>query len=164
MSAVAQIAPSTLPPSPCRRDTARAMSQENVEVVRKGIEAWNQHDGDLWLSYAAPDVEWMPAGPAAVESTVYRGHDEVAGGFNAIWQTWEVFHLEETEIRDLGDSVLWLGHVKIRGSASHIDLDQEFAFHTRLQDGQVIAVRSFLGWREALEAVGLSEQDAHADS
>ena len=140
------------------------MSQENVEVVRKGIEAWNQHDGDLWLSYAAPDVEWMPAGPAAVESTVYRGHDEVASGFDAIWQTWELFHFEETEIRDLGDSVLWLGHVKMRGSASQIDLDQEFAFHTRLQDGKVIAVRSFLRWREALEAVGLSEQDAHADS
>ena len=54
------------------RDTARAMSQENVEIVREGIEAWNQHDADLWLSNAAPDVEWMPAGPAAVERTVYR--------------------------------------------------------------------------------------------
>jgi ketosteroid isomerase-like protein len=140
------------------------MSQENVEVVRKGIDAWNQHDAGLWLSNAAPDVEWMPAGPAAVERTVYRGHDEVAGGFNAIWQTWEVFNLEEGEFRDLGDSVLWLGRVKMRGSASHVELDQEFAMLIRLRDGQVITVRSFLAWREALEAVGLSEQDAHADS
>ena len=133
------------------------MSQENVEVVRKGIEAWNQHDADLWLSYAAPDVEWMPAGPAAVESTVYRGHDEVAGGFNAIWQTWEVFNFEEGEFRDLGDSVLWLGRVKMRGSASHVELDQEFAALIRLREGQVVTVRAFLVWREALEAVGLSE-------
>ena len=133
------------------------MSQENVEIMRKGMYAWNQHDAGLWLSYAAPDVEWMPAGPAAVERTVYRGHDEVASGFAAIWQTWEVFHLEEAQIRDLGDSVLWLGRVKLRGSASQIDLDQEFAAHTRLQDGQVIAVRTFLTWREALEAAGLSE-------
>jgi ketosteroid isomerase-like protein len=71
------------------------MSQENVEIVRKGIEAWNQHDADLWLSYAAPDIEWAPAGPAAVERTVYRGHDEVASGFAAIWETWDVFHFEE---------------------------------------------------------------------
>src|SRR6266513_2356179 len=106
------------------------------------MEAWNQHDADLWLSYAAPDVEWMPAGPAAVERTVYRGHDEVASGFAAIWETWDLFQLEEAQI----------------------PLYQEFAVHTRLRDGQVITVRSFLAWREALEAVGLSEQDAHADS
>ena len=133
------------------------MSQENVEIVREGIEAWNQHDADLWLRNAAPDVEWMPAGPAAVELTVYRGHDEVASGFAAVFQTWDVFHLEEAQIRDLGDSVLWLGRVKMRGSASQIDLDQEFAVHTRLQDGQVITVRTFLAWREALEALGLAE-------
>jgi hypothetical protein len=68
-----------------------------------------------------------------------------------------VFHLEEAQIRDLGDSVLWLGRVKIRGSASHIDLDQEFAVHIWLQDGQVTSVRSFLAWQEAVEAVGLKE-------
>jgi ketosteroid isomerase-like protein len=107
------------------------MSRENLEIVRKGIEAWNRHDPDLWLSYAAPDIEWMPAGPAAVERSVYRGHDEVASGFAAVWQTWDVFHFEEGQIRDPGDSVLWLGRVKMRGGASHIDLDQEFAVHTR---------------------------------
>ena len=133
------------------------MSQENVEVVRKGIEAWNQHDADLWLSYAAADVEWMPAGPATVERSVYRGRDEVASGFAAVWQTWELFQLEEHQVRDLGDAVLWLGRVKMRGGASQLDLDQEFAVHTRLHEGQVIAVRSFLGWREALDAVGLAE-------
>ena len=103
------------------------MSQENVEIMRKGMDAWNQHDVGLWLSYAAPDVEWMPAGPAAVERTVYRGHDEVASGFAAIWETWDLFQLEEAQIRDLGDSVLWLGRVKMRGSASQIPLYQEFA-------------------------------------
>ena len=133
------------------------MSHENVEIMRKGIEAWNQHDVDLWLSYAAPDIEWAPAGPAAVERIVYRGHDEVASGFAAIWETWDVFHFEESEIRDLGDSVLWLGRVRMRGRASHIDLDQEFAVHARLQDGQVTTVHTFLAWREALEASGLAE-------
>ena len=38
------------------------MSQEDVEVVRNGIAAWNQRDADLWLSYAAPEIEWLPAG------------------------------------------------------------------------------------------------------
>jgi ketosteroid isomerase-like protein len=133
------------------------MSQENVEVVRRGVEAWNQHDADLWLSDAAPEVEWMPAGPATVESTVYRGHEEVAAGFAAVWETWEEFRCQESEVRDLGDSVLWLGRVKMKAGASHVELDQEFAIHALLRDGKVTAVRSFLAYEEALKAVGLSE-------
>jgi ketosteroid isomerase-like protein len=131
------------------------MSRENVEAVQKGIAAWNQRDAAMWLSYAAPDIEWMPAGPAAVEGVVYRGHDEVAKGFESVWQTWEEFHFEESEIRDLGESVLWLGHVKMRGAASHVELDQEFAVHFVPRDGKFGTVRAFLVWRDALTAVGL---------
>jgi ketosteroid isomerase-like protein len=133
------------------------MSHENVEVVRRGVEAWNQHDGDLWLSYAAPEIEWMPAGPASVERTVYRGYEEVRAGFAAIWETWEEFRFEESEVRDLGNSVLWLGRVKMKGGASQLELDQEFAIHSALHDGKVTAVHTFLAWNEALEAAGLSE-------
>jgi len=78
------------------------MSRENVKVVRRGVEAWNQRDADLWLSYATPEIEWMPAGPATVERTVYRGYEEVATGFATVWGTWEEFRLQESEVRDLG--------------------------------------------------------------
>lgn len=43
------------------------MSRKNVDEVRRNIEAWNQGDADLSLSYASPEIEWMPVGPAAVE-------------------------------------------------------------------------------------------------
>ena len=133
------------------------MSQEDVEIVRKGIEAWNRRDAELWLSYANPEIEWMPAGPAAVEGTLYRGYEEVASGFASVWETWEEFRFEESEVRDLGESVLWLGRVKMRGRASHVELDQEFAVHFVLRGGNVITVRAFLAWRGALAAVGLSD-------
>ena len=132
------------------------MSQENVEILRKGIAAWNQRDADLWLSYAAPEIEWLPAGPAAVDSTVYRGYEECARGFAAVWETWAVFEFQEGEVRDLGDSVLWLGRVKMRGSASQVELDQEFAVYSLLCNGKVTRTLTFLSWQEALEAVGLA--------
>src|ERR1700730_5985882 len=108
------------------------MSQANLEVVRKAIEAWNQREADLLLSYAAPEIEWMPAGPAAVESAVYRGYDEVANAYAAVWDTWDLFQFDGGEVRDLGDSALWLGRGKMRGSGSHVELDQEFAVQWRL--------------------------------
>jgi hypothetical protein len=131
------------------------MSEENVEIVRNGIAAWNRRDAQLWLTYAAPEIEWVPAGPAAVEQATYSGYDEVARGLAAVWETWEVFAFAEGEVRDLGDSVLWLGHVKMRGGTSHVELDQEFALHSLLGDGKFIRVQAFLSWREALEAAGL---------
>ena len=133
------------------------MSQVNVELVRKGIAAWNQRDADLWLSYAAPEIEWLPAGPAAVESAVYRGYDEVASAYAKVWETWAVFELHECEVRDLGDSVLWLGRVKMQGRGSGVELDQEFAAHAVMSDGKVSRTQSFLSWQQALESVGLED-------
>jgi ketosteroid isomerase-like protein len=133
------------------------MSQEDVERVRSAVEAWNRRDADLWTTYAAPEVEWMPAGPAAVEGTVYRGYEEVASGLESVWQTWDEVSFEESEVRDLGEAVLWLGRLKLRGATSGVELDQEFAVRFGLRDRQLVTVQAFLGWQAALEAVERSE-------
>lgn len=133
------------------------MSPENVEIVRSGIAAWNRRDAQLWLTYTAPEIEWVPAGPAAVESAVYKGYDEVARGLAAVWDTWEVFEFAESEVRELGDSVLWLGHVKMRGGTSRVEFDQEFALYSLLRDGKIIRVQAFRLWRAALEAAGVAD-------
>jgi ketosteroid isomerase-like protein len=132
------------------------LSQANIEIVRRGIEAWNRRDAQLWVTYAAPEIEWVPAGPAAVERPVYTGYDEVSQGLAAVWDTWDVFEFGESEMRDLGDSVLWLGRVRMRGRTSHVELDQEFALHSLVSEGRFIRVQAFLSWPEALEAVGLA--------
>ena len=124
---------------------------------RRGFEAWNRRDVDGWLDDTAPDFEWSPASPAAVERNVYRGEEEVRQAFAEIWEIWEVFRLEESEIRDLGGSLVWLGHVHARGRTSHVELDHEFAAHILLRDDEAIRSEGFLTWQEALEAAGLSE-------
>ena len=133
------------------------MSRANVELLRKGIDALNRRDVDLWLDYAAPEIEWLPAGPAAVEREVYRGYDQMRSGLTAAWETWDVFEFQEDQVRDLGDSALWLGRIKMHGSASGVELDQEFAVHGVVRDGKFILIHTFLSWQEALEVVGLRE-------
>jgi ketosteroid isomerase-like protein len=133
------------------------MSQENVEVVRRAIDAWNRHDPDSGLRLLAADVEWLPASPAAVDSSVYVGHEEVRRGFEAIWDTWDEFRFEEKEVRDLGDAVLWLGTVQMRAVTSGIELSQEFANHLVLRAGQIVRAEAFLSWRQGLEAAGVPE-------
>jgi ketosteroid isomerase-like protein len=133
------------------------MSGQNVEVVRQLVQAFNQRDLTAMTQWFAPEVEWEPAGPAAVERALYRGRDEVSSGFAATWETWEVFHVEERDVRDLGDSVVWLGNARMKGGTSHVEFDQAFAIHFLLRDGRIVRFQGFLGWQEALEAAGLRE-------
>jgi uncharacterized protein len=133
------------------------MSQENVEVVRQLVQAFHQRDLADMTQWFAPEVEWEPGGPAAVGGGLYRGRDEVASGFAATWEAWELFHVDESEVRDPGDSVVWLGRARLRGEASHVELDQAFAIHFLVRDGKIVRFRGFLTWQEALEAAGLSE-------
>ena len=74
------------------------------------------------------------------------------------WETWEVFQVEESAVRDLGDSVVWLGSAHMRGGdANHLEFDQPFAIDFLLRGGKVARFRGFLSWQEALEAAGLSQ-------
>ena len=133
------------------------MSKEAVEIAEELVEAFNRRDLTAMTEMFAPEVEWRPGGPAAVERATYRGRDEVSNGFASTWETWEVFHLDQHGIRDLGDSVLWLGRAQMRGGARHVDLDQEFAIQFRIEHGKVVEIQGFRAWQEALEAAGLSE-------
>lgn len=133
------------------------MAGEGVEVVRRLVRAFNGRDLAAMTRLFAAEVEWEPGGPAAVERALYRGRDEVAAGFAATWETWEVFQVEESEVRDLGDSVVWLGRSRMKGEASHVEFDQAFAIHFLLEGGRIVRLRGFLSWQEALEAAGLRE-------
>jgi ketosteroid isomerase-like protein len=133
------------------------MSQENVELVRQLVQAFNQRDLAAMKLVLDPGIEWKPGGPAAVERDVYRGREQVSNGFVATWEAWELFHLEQSEVRDLGDSIVWLGRSQMRGSASHVELNQEFAVHFLVLHGKVVRMEGFLEWQDALEAAGLRE-------
>jgi|SRR5215204_2861650 len=134
------------------------MSEENVELVRQFVQSFNRRDLAAMSERFDPEIEWRPGGPAAVERAVYRGRDEVTSGFAATWETWEVFTLGESEVRDLGDSLVWLGRARLRGGdASHVELDQEFAVHFLVRGEKIVRFRGFREWQDALEAAGLRE-------
>jgi hypothetical protein len=132
------------------------MSQENVESFKRGVEAWNRDDRDAWIDQFDPEVEWF----ALVE--VFRGH---AG----VLQAWESFKgtaqltVRFDDIRDLGESVLALGEMDAIGHTTRLNLTSELAQLATYRAGKVVRFRDFRSRAQALETVGLSEQDAAAD-
>ena len=123
-------------------------------MVRKGIEAWNSHDFEFGAHLLADDLDWVPASTAAVEQPVYHGKAAVARAFTELWDTWDMWEFVELEIRALGDQVLWLGRVHMRGGASQVELVQEAANLLDFAGEQVVRVRGFRSWQEATEAAG----------
>ena len=143
------------------------MSEENVETVQRALEAWNADDLDAFLAELDADVEWHPAIEPGLEgkATTYRGHD----GARTVWgeargEAWERLTSRPEEFRDLGESVLALGQMDLAARATGIEFSQELGEVIDCRAGKIVRIRDFLTHAEALEAAGLSEQDAHADS
>ena len=65
--------------------------------------------------------------------------------------------MEFSEIRDLGDQVLALGHIRVIGKQSGVETKSPLAYIVKFKSGKATHVRAFLDHAEALEAAGLSE-------
>ena len=136
------------------------MSQENVETVQRAVEAWNADDLDAFLAELDADVEWHPAIQPGLEgkATTYRGHD----GARKVWredrgEAWERLTNRPQEFRDLGESVLALGHIDLTARATGIEFSQEVGEVFDLRAGKIVRIRDFLTHAEAIEAAGLRE-------
>ena len=93
---------------------------------------------------------------AKSQSTAGAGH----GGWalHVMNQPGNVFQVEYSEIRDLGNSVLGIGRARVRGKTSRVPIESPFcALVDAGEDGKAIRLRTYLDRNEALEAAGLSE-------
>jgi ketosteroid isomerase-like protein len=132
------------------------MSQEDVEAFQRGLEAGNRGDVETLVEELDPEVEWHSALHALVggDQTVFRGHDGVREMIRDLNETFSEFHIEITEIQDLGHRLVAIGRVLARGQASGAEIETPLALVTEIKDGKAISVRGYLDPKEALEAVG----------
>jgi uncharacterized protein len=133
------------------------MAQENVEIVRRGFDAYNRGDLEGVLETFAPEFEMRPSGRFADTAPVYRGHQGWVDFWNTFQAAWEQITISIERLEDLDDRVLTLGTFHARGRGSGVGVEAEAAWVHTLKDGLVVDLRTFASWEEALEAAGLSE-------
>ncbi len=143
------------------------MSQENVELVQSIYAAWERGDYSS-AEWAHPEIEWEFAadGPAPRGGTGLAGMAKDWGGYIG---GYEGFHHKADKYLELdGERVLVLQRLIGRGKTSGLDIEQvpsqggAVMFHVR--DGKVTRLVGYFHRERALADLGLSEQDAHADS
>ena len=131
------------------------MSEENVEVIRAGFEAWNAGDMDAYGELLDPDViirvpeGWPEPGP-------FVGREAVLREFKQARDAWAVDATEViSDFVDFGDRVvtrfIWRG--KGHGPEASIELSCLYT----VRNGKHMAFEFFWDHKEALKHAGLRE-------
>jgi ketosteroid isomerase-like protein len=132
------------------------MSQQNVENVKRGIDAWNRGDLDEWLGCFAPEAEMHTTGRFA-DQGVYRGRAGLQRYWTEIREDVEETSLSISDLRAIGDRVFFAATGSGRGKRSKVPVEQPIWLITTLRDGLAVRVDTYVDPTEALKAAGLSE-------
>lgn len=130
------------------------MSQENVEVVRQALHAFNERNLGGVLEVWGSEAEWRPAflGGGLLEGAVYRGHAGVREFFEVQEETWESLSIDPRATRDWGDFVLIEVRLSALGRASGVPVNQTTWNLFEVQDGKVARGGVFITEQQALDA------------
>jgi len=132
------------------------MSEENVQLSKRVLEAWNRRDVEATIALASPEVVWHPVLEETIDGQTYRGHAGLRQYYKDLAEQGVESQGKLTEFRDLGDQVLGLGCLSFR-SPTGVELDSEIACLWRWSEGRCVEARTWLDHAEALEAAGLRD-------
>jgi ketosteroid isomerase-like protein len=138
------------------RDTARTMSQENVEIVRRSLDAFVREDWPAVLAALDPDVEVDDTD--ILDADQYEGHEAFFKWLEDWNESWESSRMEDIRVLDGGEGqIVALFRQVVRGKGSGIELDRADAMVFEIRNGMIVKLGYYNDQRQALEAAGLSE-------
>ena len=134
------------------------MSQENVEVVWRQVEAFNRRDVDAIVALVSPDVAWKDSVFFSEPARIYKGRAAFREWLDRVLEPWESFHARVEEITEApGDRVFVGGCLTTRGKGSGVETQIRGWFVFWIANGKISRREIFRDRDEALEAAGLSE-------
>jgi ketosteroid isomerase-like protein len=136
------------------RDTARAMSEENVEIVRRFVEGWQRSDWEGMAELADPGVELHGTVGGVEEGRIRRGIAEIRRDFESNEEIWDEHRVEIDELIDAGDRVVLFQREYQRGRSSGVELVLEAAVLVDVRGGRIVRLQGFMDRAAALDAAG----------
>jgi ketosteroid isomerase-like protein len=135
------------------------MSQENVEVIRRGIDAINegrlQAVFEFMDEFVDPDMELRTAGHLP-DVGRGRGREAAKAMWAEIMGTFE-WRFETEEIIDAGDAVIVVTRQIARGRGSGVEVTNRVVMVFGFRDRRVTSADAYKTRSEALEAAGVRE-------
>ena len=134
------------------------MSQQNVELTREALEAFNSGDIGRILALTHPDFEGEVPPELSAEPDIYRGHDGIRRYFRSFEEAMDEIRFQPGRFWDAGESVVVFVTLSAKGRRTAIPVEQQFAQVWTMLEGAVVRLRTYPSLPAALEAVGLADQ------
>ena len=136
-------------------DTAWAMSEENVEIVRRVIDHVNETGEAGPLELYDAEVTFTTRGDVGGPET-FSGHGGMAAAVDRFAEAWAKTTAHIIEVIEGDDVVVAVVRIELI-SQTGVELEVEEAWAYWLGDGKLTRIEQHGSRRKALEAAGLSE-------
>jgi ketosteroid isomerase-like protein len=140
------------------RDTAWAMSEENVEIVRRIYDGWERGNMTAGVELFDSEISFESFMPDANERVVANGLEEVEAFMREMLGQWRDFRLIAEEFREVGkDKVFVAGHQAAIGRQSGVAVEFPMCSVWTFRNGKVVGLVFDPDSQAAFEAAGLRE-------
>jgi ketosteroid isomerase-like protein len=134
------------------------MSEQNIEIVRRGYEAYNRGDLDDMVADHAPTFEYVASRVVPGSRGLYRGPEGWEGmGLGWLRNEFESPRVEIRELTEAGDRVVAGLTVRGRGKQSGVEVSWDLWHVWIVRDRKIVHGQGFTDRDDALKAAGLSE-------
>jgi ketosteroid isomerase-like protein len=139
------------------------MAQGNVGLARKVLAALAERDPSQLVALADPEVQWHSFFALGEGDASYSGHDGTRRYMSDLDDAFEIGRADVDDVLAVGNIVVLVGRIRYRGKGSGVEGESPAGWMVKFRDEKVLCFRAFRDPEAALEAVGLSAKDAHAD-
>jgi ketosteroid isomerase-like protein len=131
--------------------------EQNVELHRRAIEAYNARDTEAFVALCDPQIE-VHSVFAAPGGAVYHGHDGVRQWHRDLEEAWgDDFRVEPEAFFDLGEDALVFSVLHGHGRQSGVEVAMPNAQVARMRDGLIVYMKVYIHREDALSDLGVSE-------
>jgi ketosteroid isomerase-like protein len=128
------------------------VSERNLEIVQRGIEAFNERGVEGIIPFVHADFEATTPPDLASEPDTYRGHDGLRRWFDSFDEVMEEIRWDAHEFHEVGDRVVVEFTLRARGKTTGLDFGQDAVMVWWLRDGKGIRLELLQTLDEALAA------------
>jgi ketosteroid isomerase-like protein len=134
------------------------VSADDVQVIRRGIDAYNAGDLEGVIEMTDPEATLVPV-RSLLEGGEYRGHEGVRRFMADMEEDWAQRSVEVDEIRELDRGVLVLGSFHAVGR-SGTEVRFPVAWHSQFRDGRLYRLTAYSDQDTALRELGLADRSS----
>lgn len=132
------------------------MSQDDIETLRRAIDAFNTGNMQAVAALLDADSEWDWSRSIGPDRAVYRGPEEIVRFWEEFAGGFEEIRIEIEDVIEIGDRLVAAMLSVMRGRGG-IEVEARNTWLITLRDGRLARLEMFQTQAEALEAAGPPE-------